>query len=304
MASFFSANRQEETKNILASLRNSLNTFVFGSQGIGKTTIAKSIVKEYCNKIGEGIYVDCLLYQTANSILREILFSLGCIISSKSNYDLAKRLKEKARKLKIVVFLDHVENLKNYEILNFLFGFNIPVCMVSTNFTGYKRIDPSMRSRIPNIVKISNPLKEDVLNILLERPGSIDDALLDEISEKVCGNITLAVNLVESIKARNTTAGLIEDFFSYQNVNIASISVDCKAILQILTQKKKLPSGELFKLYQKITEFPKSERSFRKYMETLKNRSLVRSIGEKKGRIYEIIEKKKIEEELECLRTK
>ena len=93
------------------------------------------------------------------------------------------------------------------------------------------------------------------------------------------------------------------DFFSHQNNSGEQLNEDCKTILQILDKKKKLPAGELFKLYKINSEFPKSERSFRKYMENLSNQNLVRAIGEKKGRIYELVEKKKIEGELECLKT-
>jgi len=35
---------------------------------------------------------------------------------------------------------------------------------------------------------------------------------------------------------------------------------------------------------------PKSERSFRNYMESLCFKGLVKAIGEKRGRIYEIVE--------------
>ncbi len=294
--------RKKEKAQLLELLKNSINVFVFGPHGIGKTVLIKTVAGEYENTCGQPVYIDCLLYQTANAILREILFSLGSVIASKSNYDLAKRLREKSKKLKLIVFLDHAENLRDYEILKFLFGLNITVCLVSNNFTCYNSLDSSMKSRIPNIVKLQNPSKEDVLKIIRERAGSIEDKLLNEIAEKVEGNITLAVNLLESIKVRNADSGLIEDFFSYKNGIKKQLSDDCKTILEILKQKKKLPGGELFRLYKIISEYPKSERSFRKYMQTLCKRGLVKSIGEKKGRIYEIVRNEIVGGELECLR--
>ena len=115
-------NKKKERKQLLNSLKSTLNIFVFGSPGIGKTTLIKNVAEEYNCKFGKSVYIDCLLYRTANSILREILFSLGSVIASKSNYDLAKRLREKTKKLKLVVILDHAENLKDYEILKFFFG--------------------------------------------------------------------------------------------------------------------------------------------------------------------------------------
>ncbi len=284
--------RKKEKTQLLSFLRNSINSFVFGPHGIGKTVLIKTVAEEYDDRFGQSVYIDCSLYQTANAILREILFSLGSIISSKSNYDLTKRLREKSKKLKLVVFLDHAENLRDHEILKILFGFNIPVCMVSNNVSSYKRLSLSMRSRIPNVVELQTPSKEEVMSILKERAGSVSDELLAEIAEKVGSNITLAVNLLESIKIRNVEDHcLVEDLFSYQNVTGEQLNKDCKTILQILRQEKRLPSGELFRLYKRNSEFPKSERSFRKYMEELRNRDLVKSLGEKKGRVYEFVEK-------------
>jgi len=295
MASFFLERRSKEKKLILDSIGNSVNTLVFGTQGTGKTTLIRSIVNEYCDSIGNGIYIDCLIYQTANAILREILFSIGTLIASKSNYDLAKRLKERSRKLKLAIFLDHSDNLRDHEILKFLFGFGIPVCLVSTGVNASRRLDSLLRTRIPNIVNLKTLSKEEVLQILLERAETIDLEILEEIAEKVNGNITLAVNLFEGVRARNGDKSLITNFFTYQNVLEEPFSEDCKMIMNILSQKKRLPAGELFKLYHETSDFPKSERSFRKYMEALRNRNLVRPIGNKKGRIYEIVENAKAE---------
>lgn len=284
--------RKKEKAQLLNLLKNSINSFVFGSQGVGKTTLIRNVAKKYDNRLGQSVYIDCLLYQTANAVLREILFSLGSIIASKSNYELTKRLREKAKKVKLAVFLDHAENLKDYEILKILFGLNLCVCLVSTSVNSYRKLHLSMRSRIPNVMELQPLPKEVILDILMERAGSkMDDDVLVSIAERVDGNITLAVNILDSMRARNAEdADLIEDFFSYQNDGSEHSNEDCELILQILSQRKKLPSGELFRLYQESAEFAKSERSFRKYMETLRNRNLVRSIGEKKGRVYEIVE--------------
>ena len=281
--------RKKEKTQLLGFIKNSISVFVFGPQGIGKTALIKTAAEEVDSRCGQSVYIDCLLYQTANAILREILFSLGSVIASKSNYDLAKRLREKTKRVKLVVFLDHAESLRNFEILKFLFGFGIPVCLIANSLSCYKRLSLSMRSRIPNIVRLQNPSKNDVLKILKKRAGPVDRELLGDIAEKVGGNIALAVNLLKSVKVGNGSQA-IHELFSYQKNNSDGLNEDCKTILRILSQEKKLPSGELFRSFKRNSEFPKSERSFRKYMETLRNRNLVRSIGEKKGRIYELVE--------------
>jgi Cdc6-like AAA superfamily ATPase len=90
-------------ENALAQLSNPINvvnTFVHGPSGSGKTlTIKKAVEEVNTNRKGCVIYIDCSLYQTTNAIFHEILLSISSIVSSKSNYDLTKKLKAKMRNL-------------------------------------------------------------------------------------------------------------------------------------------------------------------------------------------------------------
>jgi hypothetical protein len=58
-----------------------------------------------------------------------------------------------------------------------------------------------------------------------------------------------------------------------------------------MADKNALPSGELYRLYSEKVEYPKSERSFRNFMQTLDRKGLVRSIGDKRGRSYQIVKR-------------
>lgn len=182
-------NRNRERNQLLSFVRNSLDTFVFGLHGIGKTTLTRAVAKEYESKFGQAVYIDCLLFQTANAILREILFSLGSIIASRSNYELTKRLKEKTKRLRLVIFLDHSENLKGYEILKILVGLNLCVCLVSDSFESYRKMDLFLKSRFANIMKIEKLPREKVLKIIKEKTTSvyrfpIADDLIQRIVER------------------------------------------------------------------------------------------------------------------------
>lgn len=291
-------NRNKEKVQLLNFLRNSINTFVFGPHGIGKTTLIKTVVEEYNSKFGQATYIDCLLYQTVNSVLREILFSLGRIIASRSNYDLTKRLKEKTKKLKLVIFLDHFENLKNYEVLNILLGLNFCVCLVSDSFESYRRMSLILKSRITNVMKINEFSKDQILEIIKERANSIykfpiDENLLQRIVEKSGSNLTFALNMLDTIasRANRKDEKLIDYITFFQDAFDEISNENHRIILQILKQSKKLPSGEIYRLYCERLEHPKSERSFRKYMKALAKQGLVKSIGEKRGRFYELLEK-------------
>ena len=110
--------REDEQTNLLENLRNRVNTFICGPCGSGKTSLAKRVVAEF-NETSKGkvVYIDCSLYQTTNSILRELLSDLNIPCFSRSNYDLTRRLREKTRKFGLTICLDHFEHLKDVEVV-------------------------------------------------------------------------------------------------------------------------------------------------------------------------------------------
>lgn len=280
--------REQEKTLVLSYLKNSVNTVVYGSSGIGKTTLIKSVIEEINNSLGQAVYVDCSLYQTPNAVLREILLSLGSVIASKSNYDLTKRLREKTKKAKPFVFLDHSEGLKSNDILNILLGLDFSICLVADSFKSYRALDFNLRTKIANIVKIEKPTNNQISEIL-NSASNVSDEIIQEIVEKSGNNLTLALNMLKSIEADHGKVNSLKQFDS-DETNHENMGEDESAILQILKEKKKIPSGELYTLYCKGSEYPKSERSFRNYMEILCKKDLVKSIGEKRGRFYELIE--------------
>jgi DNA polymerase III delta prime subunit len=282
--------REPERALILSYLKNSINTLVYGPSGIGKTTLINSVIKEVNDSFGQAVYVNCSLYQTANAVLREILLSLGSMIASKSNYELTKRLKEKTRKVKLFVFLDHFENLKKDDILNILIGLDFCVCLVSDSFESYKMMSLTQRTRFVNVLKMEKLTDEEITEVLRGVAcNKMTDEMLWRIVEKSDGNLTLALNMLRSFEANHGNF-VIEQIDLIETSPDKISSMGSLEILQLLEQRKKLPSGELYRLYCEKSEYPRSERSFRNYMEDLCRKGLVRSIGDKKGRFYEIIE--------------
>jgi hypothetical protein len=68
------------------------------------------------------------------------------------------------------------------------------------------------------------------------------------------------------------------------------LSADERILMNILREQKTLASNALYGFYSQRTRYPKGERSFRNYMQDLCLKGLVKSVGDKRGRIYEIIE--------------
>jgi len=114
------SDREKELDTLSSFLKNSVNAFVYGSPGSGKTVMAKRVVENSSEPSkARVVYIDCSLYQTTNAIFSEILLSLNSIVSSKSNYELTKKLRSKTRTLDSpsAIYLDHLEHLKELETI-------------------------------------------------------------------------------------------------------------------------------------------------------------------------------------------
>lgn len=97
------------------------------------------------------------------------------------------------------------------------------------------------------------------------------------------------MGMLKSIEANHGKVSSWEQF-DFDETDRKSLSEDDSTILQILKEKKRIASGVLYNLYCEHSEYPKGGRSFRNYMEVLCKKGLVKSIGDKRGRLYQIME--------------
>ena len=106
--------------------------------------------------------------------------------------------------------------------------------------------------------------------------------------------MTLCINLLKALalKAENEGRDSINEVeYGYEiDCEDESLNHDEKLLVNILQEQKCLASSALYGFYSQRTRYPKGERSFRNYMQDLCLRGLVKSIGDKRGRVYEIIE--------------
>jgi hypothetical protein len=137
-------------------------------------------------------------------------------------------------------------------------------------------------------MKIEKPTNNQISEILKDSVSSISDEIIQKIVEKSESNLTLALNMLRSVEADHGKVSSLEQF-DFDETDRNSLSEEDLIILQILRQQRKIPSGKLYNLYCEGSEYPRSERSFRNYMKVLCKKGLVRSIGDKRGRFYEMI---------------
>jgi Cdc6-like AAA superfamily ATPase len=291
--------REKEFQHLKNNIENSVNTIVVGPVGSGKTALAKRIIKDLA---AEDIrYVDCFVFDTAFSILREIMPSAKLSVQ-RSIYQLIKRLTREAKEAKLWICFDNFVSLKDPKIITKVMKVGVNVILISNVKQNAELLNLNALSRIPCIIKLPTYTSEKSFDILKARAlealvnSSYTDQILMEITEKTKGNITLAINVLRTAalnaQSKNKNCIEIQDLIETPYVPDASedLSKDEKALLEILREKRQLPSGELFELYKQRTNHPKGERMFRNYMERLCENGKVKPVGEKKGRIYEIVQ--------------
>jgi len=295
--------REKQLNELSLCLKNPINAFVHAPSGLGKTVMIKKVIEEFneSNK-GKSLYVDCSLYQTTNAIFHEILLTLNSIVSSKSNYELTKRLKTKIRNLdsSLTICLDHFEHLKELETVNRILSLGLNLIIIAETYESYRKLNQQIKANITSLIEIPSYTTDQVFDILMDR---VEEALekytysedtIRKIAEASSGNVTLALNLLKSqaLKGESEGKSSIDDVeLNFENdCPNDKLSDDERTLVKILKEWKSLPAGRLFDFYREQARYPKGERSFRNYMQNLCLKGLVKNVGDKRGRMYEIIE--------------
>ena len=221
---------------------------------------------------------------------------------SKSNYELTKRLKARIKHLDypITICLDHFDLLKEVETVNRILSLGLGLVIVSESIDTLRGLNAEAKSNIANIIEIPSYTINKVFNILNERAEealekyTYSEDTLRKIAQITQGNITLALVLLKSLalKAESQDKKSLDDVELDYEVDCQNekLNRDEKILLNILGEWKSLPSSRLYEFYTEKARHPKSERSFRNYMESLCVKGLVKAVGEKRGRIYEIVD--------------
>jgi len=289
--------REKEYAQLLGNLKGRINTLLLGPIGSGKTALIRSAM----NELKDLLYVDCLLYGTEYSVLKELIPSNRFIVS-RSNYDLFKELQRIARERKLAVCFDNFTSLKDFSVMKKIMSIGICVVSVGRVERNLPSLNQNMLSGFPSLIRLEEYSVEQTFDILREKArlslneGSYTDIPLRRIAEKLGGNITMAMAILRALALKAESEGKntideisLEDLLP-ENDCIDELNNDERTIFKILSELKSLPSYQLYNIYAKTARYPKCERSFRNYMENLCAKGLVRAVGERKGRIYELVE--------------
>lgn len=288
--------REKEQNELLNNLKNFTSVIVYGNSGIGKTSLVNHAFKSLDNKILK-CYINCAIYQTTYSILKEIT-PRAKFIFCRSNYELLKELMREIKQGNLILCLDNFENLKEKDLIKKFLLLGITLVLITDKEENLLLLPEDVRVKLVRI-KLEQYSIEQTFEILKSRAEkalarwSYSDSLLKKIAEKCKGNISLGINLLKlaAINAESKNKKTIDESDIPQTEDCPlKLSYDEKLLLKFLEEHRSLPASKLFELYVKNSKNPKGERSFRNYMRDLCLKGLVKAIGEKRGRFYEIVE--------------
>jgi Cdc6-like AAA superfamily ATPase len=146
------------------------NVFLVGPSGTGKTTLAKWILESYFKEISA--YVNCWKCKITHEVLKEILPSFQIPVHGReSTGEFIKRIENLVKKNRIIVCLDEVDQLNDFDVLYTLARNNCGLILASTHY--YALID------LPSRIESSLALAE------IEFPAYKQDELFDILKDRV-----------------------------------------------------------------------------------------------------------------------
>jgi cell division control protein 6 len=235
--------REKEKSELISNLKNFINTFICGSCGSGKTTLVKHALRNLNKKVIVA-YIDCSIYQTTYSVLKEILPRSEFILY-RSNYELIKELLKYAKERKFAVCFDNFEKLKEKDLVARLMSLNLCVILISDNEENFSLLSENIRSNIPSIIRLQPYTIEQSFDILKDRAEkalakwTYTDAVIKKIAEKIKGNISLGINALKlaALKAESENKKAIEESdIQINNDCPPKLSQDEKILLKILEE--------------------------------------------------------------------
>ena len=291
------------------------DSFLVGTPGTGKTCISTYVVEELkkqCPVLTS--YVNCWVSSSRFKILYTILQEFGLFVHRKGvpTDELLDTLLHKVEGKSCVVILDEADQIEDFRVLYDLLQGVVSLIMISNSETALEAADPRVRSRLASTEQIHFPpySVREVTDILKDRkewgllPGAIKNSQLETIAELSGGDARMALAILSHAAQKAEQADLekipdsfIEDSHSRalshtKERPLEKLTPHQKIILEIIKEKGKINSGELFSILEKNSEKEKLERivdrTFRKHMERLVRQGLVSASGEGRWREYSI----------------
>ena len=95
--------------------RRPINVFIYGPAGIGKTAVAKFVLRKFREEGVKGIYINCWYYRTEGAILAEFLRQMDIPMPRKGRSidEFVREFRKAVEGLRCIVVLDEIDSIEN-----------------------------------------------------------------------------------------------------------------------------------------------------------------------------------------------
>lgn len=304
--------REGQLKELERCLRPALkkrpieNVFLVGPSGTGKTTLAKWILETYLKEIS--VYVNCWKYRSTHEVLKEILLNFQVPVHGReSTGELIKLLENLIRKKKIIICLDEVDQLNNFDVLYILARNGVGLILASTRYHALIDLPSRIKSSLA-LTEIEFPAYKpnelfDILKDRIEfsfRPRTIRRELIKIAAIAADGDARVGLEILRRAGKKAEDKGLdgvtIEELKeaikeakkTKVSFIISRLNEHQRIIYEILCKRKRMSSGDLYREYYKKALRPVVDRTYRNYVREIVELGLIRVIGNGRWRVYEI----------------
>jgi len=291
------------------ALRNKTieNVFLVGPSGTGKTTLAKWILESYFKEISA--YVNCWKYKSTHEVLKEILLSFEIPVHGReSTGELIKHIENLVKKKKIIICLDEVDQLNEFDVLYNLARNACGLILASTHYHALIDLPSRIKSSLAlTEIEFSAYKQDELFDILKDRvefsfrPNSIKKELIKIASIAAEGDARVGLEILRRACKKAEDKGLkqvtIEEIKqaikeakkTRTSFYIPKLNEHQRVIYEILEKKRKMPSGLLYEEYCKLVSNPVVDRAYRNYMKKMVDLGLIKAEGSGRWKNYEIV---------------
>ncbi len=291
--------------------RTPRNLFLFGPTGCGKTSLSNWVLDELA-KYSQNVcttYVNCWKNPSMHAILSKIVSDLPLKFSNpkKQSSELLLDIETYVanHSKKIIVVLDEVDRVEDMDVLYSLSRNGYGVVCISNDPHALVSIDPRIKSSFsPETLEFPKYTRDEMIEILRDRAGlafisgAIDDVFIRIAAVGADGDARVGIGILRKAALSSEAEGIRKiakehllraqkDARSLKAEQILAILTEHhRALYNIIREKGKISSPELFEEYKKTAVKPISERTYRVYMEKLVTRRLVSMSGDVRWREY------------------
>lgn len=288
------------------------NVFLFGPTGVGKTSLVMWMFDELTTHTDNAktCYVNCWKTTTTHAILSKIVSDLKIFSNPRRQTkelleDMENSLKKSGKKL--IVALDEVDRIEDYDILYDLSRSGCGIVCISNDEHALSDVDVRIKSSLSlEWLEFKAYSTEEMYDILSDRanlafiPGAVGETVLRMAAQEAAGDARVGLEILRKAALFAEDDGLkkIEKDHVVRAYKDA-VSVKTRQILEILNEHQKLlysivaekgivKSSDLWNAFSERTGDGVSERAYRNYMERLTTLKLVKASGDVRWREYSI----------------